>query len=57
MMTYLDDTLDVAMTLGIINRPQLGCSLTVLVVALENTSGTFTLASNDSSHIVNMLQI
>jgi hypothetical protein len=52
--TYLNDTLDVSMTLGKIDRPQFGCSLAVLVVALEDTAGTFTLASDNSSHFVNM---
>lgn len=52
MMTYLDDSLDVSMTFGVVDRPQFGGSLTMLVVALEDTTGTLTLASNNSSHLV-----
>lgn len=38
------------MTLGIIDRPQLGCSLTMFVVAFKDASGTLTLASDYSTH-------
>lgn len=48
--TYPDHTLDVTMTFSIVNWSQLRGSLTVLVVALEDTTGTLTLAPDDSSH-------
>lgn len=52
--TYLHNTFDVAMSLRIVNWSQFGRSLTMLIVALEDTAGTFTLASDDSSHIVQL---
>ena len=48
--TYLHDALDVAMTLGKVDGTELGGSLSVLVVALEDRSSTFSLGSDNSSH-------
>lgn len=50
-MTYLHNSFDISVAFGIVDGSQLCCSLTVLVVALEDTTSTFTLASNNSSHI------
>lgn len=47
---FLDDSLDVSIALGEVDGSELGCSLAVLVVALEDRSSTFTLSSDDSSH-------
>lgn len=44
------------MAFGIIDRSQLGRSLAMLIVALENTAGTLSLASNNSSHLGNILR-
>lgn len=49
--TYLDDSLDIAMTFGEIFGAKLWCSLTMLRMGLENTSGTFTLGTNNTTHL------
>jgi hypothetical protein len=46
----LNDSLDVTITLGVINGPELGCSLPALGVSRENGSGTLTLGTNDTTH-------
>jgi len=50
MNDFLDDTLDVAVSLSEIQRAELGSSFTVLVVALEDTTRTLALCSDDASH-------
>lgn len=49
--THLNYTFDVTMTFRVVDWSQFGCSFAVLVVALEDTTGTFTLASNNSTHV------
>ena len=50
-MSYLNDTLDVAMSFSEILGTKLGSSFTVFRVRLEDSSGTFTLGTNNTSHI------
>lgn len=49
--THFDNTLDVAMTFGVIQRTQLGGSLALLGVGHEHGPGTLTLCTNDSTHL------
>ena len=49
-VNYLDNSLDVSMTFSKVDWSQLGGSFSVLVVALEDTTRTFTLASDNSTH-------
>lgn len=51
MDDVLDKTLDVAVTLGEVERAELGGSLAVLVVALEDTTSSFTLDTDTASHV------
>ena len=47
----LHESLDVAVTLGIVEWAKLGGSLAVLVVALEDTTSSFTLDTDTASHV------
>lgn len=47
-----DNTLDVAVTLGEVERAELGSSLSVLGVGLEDTARTLTLSSDNATHLV-----
>ena len=47
---YLDDTLDVTMSLSIINGPQTCFSLPVLGVGFEDATRALTLTPNHASH-------
>ena len=49
--TNLYDSLDVAMSFGKVDGTELGRSFAMFVVALENRTGTFTLTSDDASHV------
>ena len=49
--SHLDDTLDVSVTLGVVDGPELGGSLAMLVVGLEDSSGSFTLDADSTSHL------
>lgn len=55
--TYLDDTLDVAVTLGVVERTELGGSLAVLGVGREHGPGTLTLRANNTTHLMLGLEV
>jgi len=48
--TYLDNSLDIPVTFGIVHSPQFGCTLAVLRVSSENTTRPLSLASDHASH-------
>lgn len=50
VLLYLHDTLQVTVTLGIVEMAQFRLSLSLLGVGPEHGSGTFTLRANDASH-------
>lgn len=54
-VAYPNDSLDVTVTLGKIFRAEFRGSFTVLNVSLEDSSGTFTLGTNHTSHLVFVL--
>ena len=46
----LDDALDVAVTLGVVQRAQFGRSFSVLVVGFEDATSALTLPTDDAAH-------
>jgi len=50
MDNFLNDTLDVSLSLGKVDGPQFGGPLAMLVVRLEDASCSLTLGSDNSSH-------
>lgn len=49
-LTYLDNSLDVAVSFGEVDGPQLGGSFSVLIVALKDTTSPLTLTPDNSTH-------
>lgn len=52
--TYLDDTLDVSMSLGVIQRTQLGGSLTFVGVGHKHGPSSLTLCTNNTTHFLSL---
>ena len=50
--TVLDDTLDVTVLFGVILVTEFGRAHTVVCVGLEDATGTFTLSTDDSTHLI-----
>lgn len=51
LLTVLDNALDVAVLFGVVLVSELGRTLTVVGVSLEDATGTLTLSTDDSTHL------
>lgn len=55
--TYLDDSLQVSMSLGVVQLTQLGGSLPLVSVGAEDRSRSLTLCTNDTTHVYDLIEL